>query len=1041
MLNKIISCKFLRKAFYTHQVLFLLIIMFSIFIAILVWTQSKEYYDDQSKKSFNSQVSHTLEHMEKQIQRYENALFGGVAYYHGSTYIGRQEWHNYIEALQLKKNYPGVQGIGFAVMLKPEELVPFVEKIRKKDYTSFTLKPPGKREQYSMILYLGPMDKRNIEAIGYDMFSNPIRRKAMERARDTGLTSISGKVTLVQEIDDNQQAGFLMYLPVYKTIKEPKTLQARRDSLIGFVYSPFRMDDLMRVVDLATKEEDTIKDEMLEFEIYDSKHFTKEHLLYQSDKSFSYTPKNFQIEKFKIGGQYWYIHFSSTPKFDAQLTSTYPLILTIGGLLVYFFLLFIIIALFNNRKELKEKTKELGSKSVWLNMLLESSIDGIHLMDLDGNLTDFSPSFLEMLGYDKEEARHLNMKDWDIKFSPDDIQEHLQSLHDTPLTIETIHRRKDNTLLNVEITTKSIILDGKYYIYASSRDISQRKKNENELQKLSQAIEQSPNSIVITNLEGDIEYVNTAFTKTTGYSNEEAIGENARLLQSGKTPRITYETMWKQLIQGKNWNGEFINRRKDQTEYIEAIKTSPIFNSDGEITHYMAINEDITEQKKNEERIYRLANFDVLTSLPNRHRLEEQTAYAISLAKRQHGKLALLFLDIDHFKNINDSLGHSIGDFLLIELSKRFRSVLRKEDMVSRLGGDEFIFMLPNTDIKGVTYVARKLLMIISKPIIIQQNELIVTASIGIALYPADGTNYESLSKNADAAMYRAKQEGRNHFCFFTEAMQERSIRNFELTNALHHALQRKELYLVYQPQISLDNNRIIGVEALLRWNHPEYGNILPDEFITLAEESGLILPIGEWVLYTAVQQAKDWIERGLSPLIMAVNLSAVQFRHPRLPYLVGKILDNIGLPSKYLELELTEAVTMNSPEVASRTMDELHARGVNMSIDDFGTGYSSLSYLKKFKVSKLKIDQSFIEDIHTDSEDQAIVNAIISMAHSLGLKTIAEGVETAQQIHYLKEQGCDEIQGYYYSEPLLAEEFEQFIKNNTKVKLPKIPL
>jgi diguanylate cyclase (GGDEF)-like protein len=494
--------------------------------------------------------------------------------------------------------------------------------------------------------------------------------------------------------------------------------------------------------------------------------------------------------------------------------------------------------------------------------------------------------------------------------------------------------------------------------------------------------------------------------------------------------------MWKQLKKGRHWTGEFINRRKDQTEFIELIKASPIVNSDGVMTHFMAIKEDITKQKKSEARIHHLANFDALTALPNRNKLKAQTKYAISIAKRQHGKVGILFLDIDHFKNINDSLGHTIGDALLIKLAKRFRSVLREEDTVSRLGGDEFIFMLPNTDEKGIAHVARKILDTVSKPIVIKKNEFIITASIGIAIYPTDGTDYETLSKNADAAMYRAKHEGRNNYSFFTEVMQERSARNLELTNALHHALERNELYLVYQPQISLYTNRIIGAEALLRWDHPKFGNIVPNEFISLAEESGLILSIGEWVLRTAVQQAKSWIDHGLSPIIIAINLSAVQFRHHRLPDLITNILDDIGLPAKYLDLELTEAATMIDPVNAYKTMDDLHERGISMSIDDFGTGYSSLSYLKKFNVSKLKIDQSFIQDIHTDPEDKAIVNAIISMAHSLGLKTIAEGVETVEQLHYLHEQGCDEIQGYYYSKPLSAEEFELFARNNIKLSL-----
>ncbi|MCJ7766579.1 MAG: EAL domain-containing protein, partial [Thiovulaceae bacterium] len=544
---------------------------------------------------------------------------------------------------------------------------------------------------------------------------------------------------------------------------------------------------------------------------------------------------------------------------------------------------------------------------------------------------------------------------------------------------------------------------------------------------------QSPSTIVITDLKGDIEYVNGAFTATSGYPQAETIGKNSRLLQSGKTLPATYDVMWDQLTRGKSWNGEFINRRKDGTEYIEAVRASPIFQTDGTITHYMAIKEDITEKKRDQERIHYLANFDFLTGLPNRVQLEDRTEFAIKFARRHHGKLAILFLDLDHFKEINDTLGHAVGDTLLIELARRFQSILREEDVISRLGGDEFIFMVPHTDLQGITCVAQKLLTIIAKPILIEQNELAVTASIGVAIYPVDGKDYETLAKSADIAMYRAKQDGRNNYRFFTEAMQEHMARNLQLTNALRHALEQEQLHLVYQPQFSLKTGRIIGAEALLRWNHPELGDVSPSEFIPLAEESGLILPIGEWVLRSAVKQAKSWIQQELSPMIVAVNLSAVQFRHPHFPKLVAEILREEGLQPEYLELELTEAASMNDPKSVNAVMDTLNELGVRMLIDDFGTSHSSLSYLKKFKVYKLKIDHSFLSDNQTNPQDRAVVRAIISLAHSLGLQTIAEGVETLEQLNYLNEEGCDEVQGYYYSRPLPAKEFEIFVKEYPK--------
>ena len=555
---------------------------------------------------------------------------------------------------------------------------------------------------------------------------------------------------------------------------------------------------------------------------------------------------------------------------------------------------------------------------------------------------------------------------------------------------------------------------------------AERKQEQTQLRKLSQVVEQNPNAIIITDLDANIEYVNAAFVKATGYSLAEIIGQNPRLLQPGKAPQ-TYADMWAHLNGGSSWQGELINQRKDGTEYIEAVYVSPMRDAERRITHYLWIKEDITEQKNADERIQYLANFDALTGLPNRIQLDDQLKYALSQAKRNDGYLAVMFLDLDRFKDINDTLGHSIGDAFLVEVARRMRSLLREGDTVSRLGGDEFILLLPRSDARGAAQIAQKLLNAIAEPFQIEQYDFVMTASIGIALYPGDGADIVTLSKSADTAMYRAKQDGRNCYRFFTAEMQARATRSLQLVNALRHALERGQLQVHYQPQVSMRDGRIIGAEALLRWQHPELGNVSPAEFIPAAEDSGLILPIGEWVLRTAVRQLKCWMDKGHPAMVIAVNLSAVQFRHPSLPDLVTSILNEAQLPAEHLELELTEGVAMYDPQGAIAVMDNLHERGIRMSIDDFGTGYSSLNYLKKFKVYKLKIDQSFVRDISTDLEDKAIVAAIISMAKSLGLQTIAEGVETAEQMLFLREQGCDEVQGYHYSKPLSAAQFETF--------------
>ena len=489
-----------------------------------------------------------------------------------------------------------------------------------------------------------------------------------------------------------------------------------------------------------------------------------------------------------------------------------------------------------------------------------------------------------------------------------------------------------------------------------------------------------------------------------------------------------FKLLHDRVMEGETGFLEFEIMGKNGTRRWVETHAAPMPATTGEHLQLLGITRDISERKRSEERIQYLANFDALTGLPNRTQLDNHLSYVLSLAKRNSGSFAVLFLDLDRFKDVNDFYGHRLGDSLLVEMARRLRQVLREEDTVSRLGGDEFIMMFPDCDALGAAQVARKLLQVINQSCRIEQFDLTVSASIGIALYPSDGEDMDTLFKNADTAMYRSKKSGRNRFSFFTSEMQSQVARNLQLVNALYRAVENDELELHFQPKISLADGRLTGAEALLRWNHPELGSISPSEFIPVAEDCGLILPIGEWVLRTAVTRLLQWITSEHVPFPVSVNLSGVQFRHAGLTALLSQILDESGLPPEYLELELTESVVMNDPEGEIAMIESLHALGVQVSIDDFGTGYSSLSYLKRFKVQKLKIDQSFIRDINTDLEDRAIVSAIISMAKSLGLKTIAEGVETPEQFEFLVTHECDEVQGYYFSKPLPWADFENYL-------------
>lgn len=441
------------------------------------------------------------------------------------------------------------------------------------------------------------------------------------------------------------------------------------------------------------------------------------------------------------------------------------------------------------------------------------------------------------------------------------------------------------------------------------------------------------------------------------------------------------------------------------------------------------LHAEIDKRRLDQERIHWMAHYDTLTRLPNRMLLSERGQLALQQAQEQQTPLAVMFLDLDNFKHVNDSLGHRVGDTLLVEFAKRLSAVVRERDTVARLGGDEFVLLLPRANAQGAARVAAKLQAAASQPFQVGHHELGVALSMGIALYPEHGDNFEALIQAADTAMYRAKAGGRNSFRIYTPEMQAQAIRALQLGNALPRALERRQLQLHYQPQVSLVSGKLCGVEALLRWQHPELGAVAPSEFIPVAEDNAQILQIGEWALREALAQLKVWRAAGLTHLTMAVNLSAVQFREPRLPLLVESLLAEYDIPADCLELELTENVAISDPRAAIATMDELHAKGVRMAVDDFGTGYSSLSQLKRFQIYRLKIDQSFVRDLDQDVNDRAIVSAIIRMAQALGMHTTAEGVETAGQLDFLRAQGCDEAQGYYFSKPMPAAALADFLQ------------
>ncbi|BBN59569.1 hypothetical protein HVMH_1163 [Hydrogenovibrio marinus] len=559
-------------------------------------------------------------------------------------------------------------------------------------------------------------------------------------------------------------------------------------------------------------------------------------------------------------------------------------------------------------------------------------------------------------------------------------------------------------------------------------DITERRKTEEQIEMASKVFEQSREGIMITDANLKLLMVNDAFSDITGYSREEVLGSAPSVLSSGKHTKEFYSQMWKQIEGEGHWQGEIWNKHKSGRFYPEWLSISQGKNKDGEVMQYIGVFTDISKMKESEEHIHRLEHFDSLTNLVNRESLIKRLTKAISQAEENHKNVAVLFIDLDHFKNINDTLGHYVGDKMLMEVGRRISDLLGAEDQLGRQGGDEFIAVMPNADESEAAHMAENVLKSVAFEMSLENLNLQITPSVGIAIYPQDGSDAGSLLKNADTAMYQAKSDGRNNYRFFTHEMQQHAAKIMSIESALRTALVRNEFEMYYQPQVCAHTHKVVGAEALIRWDNPELGRISPTEFIPVAEQSGQILDISNWVMETAIEQIKEWQERGLPFVNIAVNLSAAQFRDEALPSQIIGLLNKYKVDPSCLTVELTETLAMSNPHSAVQIMDKLTSHGVRIAIDDFGTGYSSLSYLKKFKATKLKLDQSFVRDVVEDADDRSIIIGMISLAQSLGLKTIAEGVETQYQLSFLEEKGCDEIQGYYFSKPIPSDEFAQFI-------------
>ncbi|QDQ27379.1 EAL domain-containing protein [Chitinimonas arctica] len=661
--------------------------------------------------------------------------------------------------------------------------------------------------------------------------------------------------------------------------------------------------------------------------------------------------------------------------------------------------------------------------------LFLSNLDGICVTDMNGLVLDANPALLALLDVPAEALVGKQLVSFVAEAwrnYDDHMIQHrvLVDGHCGEYEIE-LYRPGDGLL---PVSAKGVLMrdvDARPIgVWRILRDLTERKAAALRMELAAKVFDNTAEAIMVIAPDNHIASVNRAFTEMLGYATDEIVGQPSSVMRDATIDPEVYENINRQYINHGAWQGEVPFRRKSGETFTAWAQINVVRDVTGRIGDVVALIRDISDAKQAQERILHLARFDALTQLPNRAYFRELAEEAIAEAHRHHEHRALLFVDLDHFKTINDSLGHDVGDQLLKEVAGRLHDALRAGDVVGRLGGDEFVVLLRNLDEgEDASYVANRMLARLAQPFQLNEHELVVTPSLGISLYPVDGEDYDTLVRNADAAMYHAKENGRNTYRFYTADMNARALEILSVENQLRRALERDEFVLHYQPQVDMGSGRIVGVEALIRWRHPERGLVGPMQFIPIAEERGLIGAIGQWVLREACRQNQAWQAEGLPPIEVAVNLSAMQFYGRDLAQDITAILAETGLAPRWLALEVTESVIVQDVESTIATLAALKGMGLKLAIDDFGTGYSSLSYLKRFKVDKLKVDRSFVMDVPGDADDSAITRAIVNLARNLGLQVIAEGVETPEQWSFLKNEGCDEVQGYLISPPLPAED------------------
>ena len=1009
----------------------------SLVITAIGWYISQTYVERRAADRFAFEVEDARQRILGRMLEYEQVLRGGVAMVESlGRPATRAEWRTFVSGLEIQRHFPGIQGVGYAVMLPAEQLAAHIDSVRAEGFDDYAVKPEGARDVYSAIIYLEPFDWRNRRAFGYDMYSNPMRRAAMDHARDTGLPAVSGRVTLVQETERDVQAGFLVYLPVYRPGAPDGTVEARRASLIGYVYSPFRMTDLMRGI-LGSDTPD------VGFVLHDGASQDAETLLYASD-----TPGALdgamrrQTATLSLPGRDWTATFYSTPRFEAAMSTRQPEMIAVGGLLVDVLLFMVIWSLGTERRRVEARamamTADIREATERLELAQEAAGIGTWEIDLTQGRVIWDARMLQLYGMDETQFSG-RLADWQRCVHPDDVtrvQTVIQAAIARGGVFDAVFRicLPDGRVRHVEAHGSAQVdpAGRPLRMVGVNRDITDEHEANAKIALAASVFDHAHEGIIITDDRQRIIDVNPAFTVVTGYRRDEVLGKTPALLQSGRHDAAFYAAMWAELKRTGFWRGEIWNRRKSGALYAQMETISAVPDGDGGTRRYIAVFSDITKMVEQQEKLERMAHYDALTGLPNRSLLADRLAQAMALARRTGKRLAVCYLDLDGFKPVNDRFGHAAGDQLLIQVADRLKSLLRDSDSVARLGGDEFVVLLNGIDdALACEHALERLSEGLKDSYIVSGSETAaVSASIGVTLYPMDDVDADTLLRHADHAMYFAKEQGRGRYHLF-DAEQNRQMQAHRQTvSRIGRAIAAGEFVLHYQPKVDMRAGRVVGAEALIRWAHPKRGLLPPAAFLPAVDDGDLAIPLGEWVIGDAMRQLSEWLREGLQ-IKVSINISGAHLQQQDfVAHLERHLRNHPDVPAALIELELLETTALDDISKVSEIIAQCRALGVSVSLDDFGTGYSSLTYLKQLPADTLKIDRSFVRDMLSDVDDLTIVEGIVGLSRAFRRQVIAEGVESEDHGKLLLRVGCDLGQGYGIARPMPAEALPGWIRD-----------